>query len=111
MLFLCIIIMFFLKKKFFDSVDYKTLLIEGAIIVDVRSLSEFSVGNIDNSLNIPVGELMDNLDLLKNKDQTIITCCASGIRSGAAKQILITNGYSNVINGGGWSSLNNKINK
>ena len=42
------------------------------------------------------------------KNKTIITCCASGMRSGSAKQILISNGYT-VQNGGGWSSLSGKI--
>ena len=88
---------------------YKALLEEGAIIVDVRSPAEFSGGNIENSLNIPVGELMNNLEYLKDKNQTIITCCASGMRSGAAKQLLVAKGYTHVINGGGWRSLNSKI--
>ena len=110
MLLLCVLVLFLLKKRFFDTIDYKALLAEGAIIVDVRSPAEFYGGNIENSLNIPVGELINNLEYLKDKNQTIITCCASGMRSGAAKQLLVAKGgYTHVINGGGWSSLNNKI--
>jgi len=109
MILLCVLVLFLLKKRFFDTTDYKALLVEGAIIVDVRSPAEFYGGNIENSLNIPVGELMNKLDYLKDKNQTIITCCASGMRSGAAKQLLVAKGYTNVINGGGWSSLNAKI--
>ena len=109
MILLCVLVLFLLKNRFFDRVDYKALLAEGAIIIDVRSPAEFSGGYIENSLNIPVGELMNKLEHLKDKDQTIITCCASGMRSGAAKQLLVAKGYTNVINGGGWSSLNNKI--
>ena len=108
-LLLCVLVLFLLKKRFFDTTDYKALLAEGAIIVDVRSPAEFYGGNIENSLNIPVGELMNNLEYLKDKNQTIITCCASGMRSGAAKQLLVAKGYTHVINGGGWSSLNTKI--
>ncbi len=109
MLLLCVLVLFLLKKRFFDTTDYKALLEEGAIIVDVRSPAEFSGSNIENSLNIPVGELVNKLEYLKDKNQTIITCCASGIRSGAAKQLLVAKGYKHVINGGGWSSLNAKI--
>ena len=37
--------------------------------------------------------------------------CASGMRSASAKAILISKGYTNVTNGGGWISLERKINK
>jgi len=43
------------------------------------------------------------------KDKPIITCCASGMRSASAKSILKSNGFTEVHNGGGWSSLQNKI--
>jgi rhodanese-related sulfurtransferase len=43
------------------------------------------------------------------KEQTIITCCASGMRSASAKGILKSKGFTNVHNGGGWSSLNSKL--
>jgi rhodanese-related sulfurtransferase len=46
---------------------------------------------------------------LKDKNKTIITCCASGMRSATAKGILQSNGYVNVYNGGGWNSLQNKL--
>ena len=44
-----------------------------------------------------------------DKNKPIITCCASGMRSASAKSILKSNGFSQVYNGGGWSSLRNKI--
>ena len=91
------------------SVDYKTLIKEGAIIVDVRSKGEYAGGHIKNSMNIPVDQLANNLSKLKDKNATIITCCASGMRSASAKSILISSGYKNVHNGGGWSSLQSKI--
>ena len=43
------------------------------------------------------------------KNKAIITCCASGMRSASAKGILKSKGYTSVYNGGGWSSLNNKL--
>lgn len=92
-----------------DKTDYAALVKQGAIILDVRSKSEYSGGHIKNSINIPVNELQNNLSRLKNKDKTIITCCASGMRSASAKNVLENNGYKNVHNGGGWSSLNSKL--
>ncbi|WP_299184122.1 rhodanese-like domain-containing protein [uncultured Chryseobacterium sp.] len=91
-----------------DKTDYANLVKQGAVIVDVRSKSEFAGGHIKGSLNIPVDQLEKNLSKL-SKDETIITCCASGMRSASAKSILQNNGYENVHNGGGWMSLNNKI--
>ena len=92
-----------------NKADYAALVKQGAIILDVRSKSEYAGGHIKNSINIPVNELQNNLSRLKNKDKTIITCCASGMRSASAKSILQNNGYNNVHNGGGWGSLNNKL--
>ena len=92
-----------------DKTDYAALVKQGAIILDVRSKSEYSGGHIKNSINIPVNELQNNLSRLKNKDKTIITCCASGMRSASAKNVLENSGYKNVHNGGGWNSLNNKL--
>ena len=89
--------------------NYRELINQGAIILDVRSKAEFAGGHIENSINIPVNELVNNLSKLKNKDQTIICCCASGMRSGMAKKSLQSKGYTAVYNGGGWTSLRNKL--
>ncbi|QBN18477.1 rhodanese-like domain-containing protein [Flavobacterium nackdongense] len=99
-------------KKLFGlgpSVNYAELVKNGAIILDVRSKGEYAGGHIKGSLNISVDTLRNNLGKLKDKNKPIITCCASGMRSASAKSILISNGYTQVYNGGGWSSLQNKI--
>ena len=99
-------------KKLFGlgpAVNYAELVNEGAIILDVRSKGEFAGGHIKGALNISVDTLRNNLDKLKDKNKPIITCCASGMRSASAKSILQSNGYTKVYNGGGWSSLQNKI--
>lgn len=100
-----------LKKilGFGPSVNYSELVQQGAIILDVRSKAEFSDGHIKGAINIPVNVLNNHLGQLKDKDKTIITCCASGMRSASAKSILQSHGYKNVHNGGGWSSLQNKL--
>lgn len=91
------------------KVDYKELMKKGAIILDVRSKGEYSRGHIKGSMNIAVDQLAGNLDKLKDKNKPIITVCASGNRSEAAKNILTSRGYAQVYNGGGWNSLQNKI--
>ena len=84
------------------KVDYVELVKQGAIILDVRSKGEYQGGHIKGSINISVDSLSSNLNKLK-KDKPIITCCASGMRSANAKS------FMEVYNGGGWSSLQNKI--
>lgn len=108
---LCLVAFFFIKKRFFDNTDYKSMLSNGGIIIDVRSEGEFFSGHIDNSLNIPLAELSSKMDQFKNKNQPIITCCASGMRSAGAAKIFLAKGYTNVVNGGGWSSLERKLKK
>ena len=106
---LCLLAFLFIKKRFFDNTDYKAMLLSGGIIIDVRSEAEFYSAHIEGSLNIPLGELPSKLDYLKDKDQAIITCCASGMRSAAAQKLLSAKGYTNVVNGGGWSNLEGKL--
>lgn len=92
-----------------EKPDYREMVKSGAIILDVRTKGEFSGGHIKNALNLPLDQLKGNLNRLKNKDQTIICCCASGMRSGAAKRLLKSQGYTRVFNGGGWMNLQSKL--
>lgn len=94
---------------FGPKVDYADLVKQGATILDVRSKGEYAGGHIKGSLNISVDQLGKNLNKLKDKHKPVITCCASGMRSASAKSILKANGFTNVHNGGGWMSLQNKI--
>lgn len=100
-----------LLRKIFGAgpkTDYKALLQSGAQIVDVRTREEYQSGHIKGSVNMPLNNLGNQMNKLK-KDKPVITCCASGLRSGAAKNILKSRGFSEVYNGGGWMSLQNKL--
>lgn len=99
-------------KKLFGlgpSVNYSDLMKSGGIIIDVRTKSEYASGHIKGSINIPLDQLGNGMSKLNDKNQAIITCCASGIRSASGKNILKNAGYTNVHNGGSWLSLRNKI--
>ena len=101
-----------LKKLFgiAPKVDFVELVKQGATIIDVRTKGEFAGGHINGSLNIPLDKLVGSIGKLKGKDKPIITCCASGSRSATAKGVLTSRGFNRVYNGGGWFSLNRKLN-
>jgi rhodanese-related sulfurtransferase len=97
-----------LFQKLFSSapaVDLKSIIDEGAFLVDVRTPGEFSSGHVPGSVNIPLDSVPNQLTKFKNK-KNIIVFCRSGARSGQAKSILQQNGYANVINGGTWEQVN-----
>jgi phage shock protein E len=94
----------FLKKIFREKVDIQELIDNGAKIIDVRTKAEFQQGHVRNSINIPLDRLSDNLKKL-DKSKPVITCCASGMRSASARSILKSHGFTEVHNGGSWTSL------
>jgi rhodanese-related sulfurtransferase len=81
--------------------NLKSIIDEGAFLVDVRTPSEFAEGNVKGSVNIPLDTITNNLQKFSNK-KNIIVFCRSGNRSGQAKVILENNGVKNVTNGGTW---------
>jgi phage shock protein E len=83
-------------------------LFKDAVILDVRSKEEFNAGNIKGSKNIALQDLQNHIEVIKKWNKPIIACCRSGNRSGMAKMILQKKGID-VINGGGWVSLQKKL--
>lgn len=80
--------------------DIAGLIGQGAIIVDVRTKGEFAGGHMKGSVNIPLDQLLQNLNRIP-KNKPVITCCASGMRSSAAANTLRDHGF-NAHNGGPW---------
>lgn len=62
------------------------------IILDVRDEFELVTGSIENSVNIPLGQLRDRLNELP-KEKIIYTTCQVGIRGYIACRILEQSGY------------------
>jgi rhodanese-related sulfurtransferase len=94
----------FFKQLSGKQTDLKEELKKGAVIVDVRSQAEYAQGHVKNSINIPLNILALQVGKLDRK-KTIITCCASGIRSASAMRVLVDNGFKSVFNGGSWTKL------
>ncbi|MBK8736892.1 MAG: rhodanese-like domain-containing protein [Saprospiraceae bacterium] len=74
-------------------------------IVDVRTQGEFMGGNVVGSINIPLQEIQQRIDELKDLKQPLVLCCASGNRSGQATQFLSQMGME-CYNGGSWMDVN-----
>lgn len=91
------------------KINFKELYKNGAIIVDVRTPREFNSGHFEDSINIPLDKIEQNINKIKKKNKPVITVCQSGIRSGKAASIMKRIGVV-AYNGGPWSSLESKLN-
>jgi phage shock protein E len=78
------------------------------IIIDVRTREEFMGGHVVDSINIPLQEIENKLEDIKQFAQPLILCCASGGRSGQAAAYLKQCGID-CENGGSWMDVNFKI--
>jgi rhodanese-related sulfurtransferase len=100
-------VILFFGYKFFKNRQLKKILPEliknGAIIIDVRSASEFTSAHNPISRNVPLDQFSNESKKL-DQDKTYILCCASGTRSGIALGIMKKNGFKNVLNAGTWSN-------
>jgi rhodanese-related sulfurtransferase len=90
------------------SESIKEFVDKGAIIIDVRTPGEFQGGHIKGSKNIPLNSIGNQIESIKKLNKPVIACCASGMRSSQATSILKNNGIE-AMNGGGWTSLENKL--
>jgi rhodanese-related sulfurtransferase len=74
-------------------------------IIDVREPDEFAVDHIENAVNIPLHDLVQQLDQLpESKGQPILVYCHTQKRSTHALVVLREVGYTNVWNlEGGWA--------
>lgn len=99
------------KNKIGPSDATRMINHEDALVLDVRSMSEFKNGHIINAENAPLNSLKNHLKKLeKHKQKPIITICQSGTRSNAACSTLRKEGFEQVYNlqGGmmAWESAN-----
>lgn len=79
---------------------------EGALLIDVRSASEFETGHIKGALNIP----HDQVDELAaaigdDRNRPVVMYCGSGRRVGFAIQSLEALGYENLFNASGYEAM------
>lgn len=98
----------FLKNLFGGGANYRTLVKEGAAVVDVRTGPEYDRGHVRGAMNIPLDRIGGRTGEFKTKNQAVICCCESGSRSAQAVSILRRAGVK-AYNGGNWKSLQHKL--
>jgi phage shock protein E len=89
-----------------DPALARKLASEGAVLLDVRTVEEYSGRHLDKAVNIPVDKLngqMSEIEKLTSGDKTkpIVLYCQAGGRAGRAKTMLTAAGYTQVTNMGG----------
>jgi len=74
-------------------------------IVDVRNPDEFAVDRIEGAVNIPLPEIMNHIDAIKQMSKPVVVHCLAGGRSARAVGILKQSGLDEVYNGGGLAAM------
>ena len=97
---LAIIVVFVLYQRFtavrISGSDARSLVADGAMLVDVRSPGEFSGGHIEGAISIPIQELAARVDELGDQSGPIVLYCQSGARSAMAKRLLESKGFTDI---------------
>jgi phage shock protein E len=76
---------------------------KGASVIDVRSEGEFQERHLPAAINIPLGQLREEIARhAPDKEQPLLLHCLSGGRSGVGKGMLRRMGYRNVFNLGSY---------
>lgn len=84
--------------------DAKTLMVDGNIILDVRTIDEFESGHIPGAINLPLASIEEgDYGILEDQSQIILVYCRSGNRSSQASKLLAEAGYTKIYDFGGIS--------
>ena len=92
-----------------SSAPIEEYLNEGAVVIDVRTVPEFSEGHVNGSKNIVLNTIPAKIKEIKKMNKKVITVCRSGARSGQAASFLKQNGID-AINGGPWQNVAKFVN-
>lgn len=72
---------------------------EDILLLDIRTKEEYEADKIDNAINIPLQDLLYELDDLEEyKDKKVVVYCRSGHRSITACNLLSISGFNNLYN-------------
>jgi phage shock protein E len=85
----------------FNCGELRKIIEQGAKLLDVRSVAEFSQNALPNASNIPLPLLPVLAHERLDRNEEILVYCHSGARAQTAIQILNSLGFSQVRNIGG----------
>ena len=72
---------------------------EDFLLLDIRTKEEFMESKIDGAVNVPLSELLFNIDEIEDyKDRKIVIYCRSGHRSITACNLLAMEGFNDLYN-------------
>lgn len=83
----------------------------GAVLVDVRSKDEYSIGHVPGSVNLPLNKLKKASSLIPDSEVAIFVYCLNGGRADRAVKRLKRMGYSNCRSIGGLTGYKGKLKK
>ena len=100
-----------IKKLYFIFILLITFTVDAySILIDVRTREEWDAGFIEGATHIPLNNLALEINkYVINDKEEILLYCRSGNRSGKAKLLLNSIGYTNVKNLGGINDISQRL--
>jgi phage shock protein E len=95
-----VVVFIYIRSRGASVADLSKALKNGAVVVDVRTASEFDGGHYEGAKNIPLDQIQSRLDEIGSRAAPVILHCHSGMRSASAQRILRAAGFTNVLNAG-----------
>lgn len=81
----------------------KRYLKDGALLIDVRTATEYAAGHLRNAINIPLDQIESVIARkATDRSQALLLHCQSGMRSAVAKKRLQAMGYTRAFNLGSY---------
>lgn len=78
---------------------------EDYLLIDSRTVNEYENGTLRNAVNLPLNEIRNHIDFIKNQNKPVVIFCQRGLRGYIAELILRHNGIENVVNVAGGYKL------
>lgn len=89
------------------STDYKAMIKQGAIVVDVRSPQEYAGGHIQRSINIPLDQISTKTDMLLKKGRPVSPAALADPEAASLEKL--KSAGIDAYNADAWDSLKQKI--